>query len=359
MSLKLEDIKINKEYAKLVPPLSKEEYDQLKSSIRTNGLYLPIIINEKNIILDGHHRYKICKELDVEAKFKVKKFESKTDEIIFVGESNLFRRHLTVFARTELVLKLKEHYEKRSKERQIKGGQKKVPQNSAEAGDTRDFLAEKAHTSHNTVDKVELILDKAPEELKEKVRTGQTSINYAYKTIHRQEKKKNAQPIPTGQFNVILADPPWKYDINTRGSPDDHYDVMENEDISNLNIPSADNCVLFMWGTAPKLPEALQVIEDWGFTYKTNMVWVKDKIGTGYYFRGKHELLFVAVKGNPLIPEEADRPESVLIAPRTAHSKKPEEIYAIIERMYPDAKYLELFARNTRSNWKSWGNEID
>jgi N6-adenosine-specific RNA methylase IME4/ParB-like chromosome segregation protein Spo0J len=357
MSLKLEDIKIDKEYAKLVPPLSNEEYAQLKSSIRTNGLYLPIVINENNTILDGHHRYKICKELEIQANFKIKKFESKTDEIIFVGESNLFRRQLTVFARIELVLKLKPHYQKQSKERMLIGKKLDPVQKSAQ-GKTRDLLAKKADTSHDTIDKVELILEKAPEDLKEKVRIGQTSINYAYKTVNRQEKKKNAQPIPTGQFNVILADPPWKYDINTRGSPDDHYDVMEDEDISKLNIPSADNCVLFMWGTAPKLPEALQVIEDWGFTYKTNMVWVKDKIGTGYYFRGKHELLFVAVKGNPLIPEEADRPESVLIAPRTKHSKKPEEIYGVIERMYPDAKYLELFARNTRSNWKSWGNEI-
>jgi len=87
-------------------------------------------------------------------------------------------------------------------------------------------------------------------------------------------------------------------------------------------------------------------------------VWIKDKIGTGYYFRGKHELILVAVKGNPLIPEESDRPESVLIAPRTTHSKKPDKIYSIIERMYPNSKYLELFARNTRKGWKSWGNEI-
>lgn len=80
----------------------------------------------------------------------------------------------------------------------------------------------------------------APEELKEKVRSGQTSINYAYKTINRQEKKANAQPIPRGEFDVILADPPWTYDINTRGSPDDHYDTMSDNEIYNMKIPSLD-----------------------------------------------------------------------------------------------------------------------
>ena len=359
MSLTFDDIKISKVYSKLVPSLLKEEYNQLKSSIRINGLYLPIIINEENTILDGHHRFKICKELDISPKYNVKKFDNVLLEKKFVILVNLDRRQLNDFQKTELGIPLLEiNQELAEKNLHLAKGQGvKVSSNEERLNSTKE-TAKDIGVSKSTFERAKKVIEQAPEELKEKVRSGDTSINYAYKTINRQEKKKNAQPIPQGQFNVILADPPWKYDINTRGSPDDHYDVMDDQDISKLIIPSAMNCVLFMWGTAPKLPEALQVIEDWGFTYKTNMVWIKDKIGTGYYFRGKHELLFVAVKGNPLIPEEADRPESVLVAPRTAHSKKPQEIYSIIERMYPNSKYLELFARNTRSNWKSWGNEI-
>lgn len=356
MSLKLDDIDIKKEYANLVPSLSKDEYSQLKSSIRTNGLYLPIIINDENTVLDGHNRFKICKELEIQPKFKVKKFENILLERKFVIVCNLHRRQLNDFQKSELGIPLLKIETELAKQRV---NQHSLPSNEGKhKGEATELTSKQIGVSRGTFERAKKIIESAPEELKEKVRTGQTSINYAYKTINRQEKKKNAQPIPQGQFDVILADPPWKYDINTRGSPDDHYDVMDDDAISDLKIPTSKNCVLFMWGTAPKLPEALQVIEDWGFTYKTNMVWIKDKIGTGYYFRGKHELLFVAVKGNPLIPEEKDRPESVLIAPRTAHSKKPEEIYGIIERMYPDAKYLELFARNTRKNWKSWGNEI-
>jgi len=198
----------------------------------------------------------------------------------------------------------------------------------------------------------------ASEDLKENVRSGNTSINYAYKTVSRQEKKKNAKPLPPGEFSVILADPPWEYNINTRGSPDDHYDVMSLESICQMPIPSARDSILFLWATAPKIKEALAVLESWGFQYKTHMVWIKDKIGTGYYFRGQHELLFVGRKGQISIPEEKDRPSSVLYAERTKHSKKPELVYDIIEKMYPNQKYLEVFARNTRDSWESWGNEL-
>ena len=350
---------INKEYDKLVPVLSKIDYSNLYQSIKENGLWIPILVNEDNEILDGHNRFDICQELKVPIKHAVRTFENKLLEKKFVIECNLHRRHLNDFQKAELGIPLLEINQQLAKENQrlSQGQGVKVSSNEERLNSTKQ-TAQDIGVSKATFERAKKIIEKAPEELKDRVREGKTSINYAYKTINRQDKKANKEPIPTGEFDIILADPPWTYDINTRGSPDDHYDVMSDNDIYNMNIPSSKDCVLFMWGTAPKLPEALKVIESWGFTYKTNMVWIKDKIGTGYYFRGKHELLFVAVKGNPLIPEESDRPESVLVAPRTTHSKKPHEVYDIIERMYPNAKYLELFARNTKENWKSWGNEI-
>ena len=125
-----------------------------------------------------------------------------------------------------------------------------------------------------------------------------------------------------------------------------------------MQVPVAENSILFLWATNPKLQEALEVLEAWGFEYKTNMVWVKDKIGVGYYFRGQHELLLVGIKGSMGVPEEQNRPASVLNSDRTKHSEKPQEVYTLIEKMYPNRKYLELFARNKREGWESWGNEI-
>jgi N6-adenosine-specific RNA methylase IME4 len=143
------------------------------------------------------------------------------------------------------------------------------------------------------------------------------------------------------------------------GSPDDHYGVMEDYEIGAMQIPVADNAILFLWATAPKLPEALHVMKDWGFEYKTNAVWIKDKIGTGYYFRGQHELLLVGKKGENIpVPEEKTRHSSVIQSPRLEHSEKPTLVYGLIERMYPNRSYLELFARGfKRKGWTQWGNE--
>ena len=97
-------ITINPEYSSLVYPLSKSEYESLKRSIKEKGLHLPIIVNQENVILDGHHRYKICKELNIEPRFEVKRFDDPLDEKEFVIEINLKRRHLNSFQIAELAV---------------------------------------------------------------------------------------------------------------------------------------------------------------------------------------------------------------------------------------------------------------
>jgi N6-adenosine-specific RNA methylase IME4 len=136
---------------------------------------------------------------------------------------------------------------------------------------------------------------------------------------------------------------------------------MTNEEIMQLPIPATDNAVLFLWVPYPKTMEIEPILDSWGFKYKSEFIWVKDKIGTGYYVRGKHEKLYICVKGEGLgVPAEEDRPPSVLFADRTEHSKKPEVFYEIIEKMYPNRTYIELFARGkARDGWKTWGLEAD
>jgi N6-adenosine-specific RNA methylase IME4 len=135
---------------------------------------------------------------------------------------------------------------------------------------------------------------------------------------------------------------------------------MPTEKICKLRIPSADDAVLFLWATNPTLPDALKVMGCWGFTYRTNLAWVKDKIGTGFYFRAQHELLLLGIKGKMPAPLEENRPPSVLFSPVREHSRKPDEVYALIEKMYPNRKYLELFARSEekRKDWTYWGLEV-
>jgi len=170
------------------------------------------------------------------------------------------------------------------------------------------------------------------------------------------------KPLSTPRkYNVIYADPPWRYDysVSTSREIENQYPTMNIEDICNLpvgEIASPDS-ILFMWGTSPKLAEAMRVIEAWGFTYKTCAVWVKDKIGMGYYFRQQHELLLVATKGNIPAPAPDARVSSVIDGDRTEHSKKPFIVYEIIENMYGDLPKIELFCRNPQPGWDVWGNQ--
>lgn len=175
-------------------------------------------------------------------------------------------------------------------------------------------------------------------------------------------KTAESNPLPKGKYNLIYADPPWQYDFSSTDNRkiENHYPTMEVDAICELEVNKLahDDCVLFLWATSPKLREALQVIEEWGFEYKTCMVWNKDKIGMGYYARQKHELLLIATCGHPALPPESTRPESVVDAPRGRHSAKPEVFYELIEKMYPCSKRIELFARGERKGWHVWGNEV-
>lgn len=192
--------------------------------------------------------------------------------------------------------------------------------------------------------------------------------------IHRWRVSQLA--LPKGTFTVIYADPPWEYEFSQSGSRsiEAHYDPMAVGEICQAPHPADENAILFLWATSPKIREALQVIDEWGFTYRTSMVWVKDKWGMGYYIRGQHELLLIARKGELPPPDEASRVSSVLnlavakeenldkwplLLPRGEHSAKPLCVYEIIERMYPNQCYIELFAREKRLGWESWGLEIE
>jgi N6-adenosine-specific RNA methylase IME4 len=176
------------------------------------------------------------------------------------------------------------------------------------------------------------------------------------------DNKVKTIKMPKGKFDIVYADPPWRYEFSI-GFRDieNHYPTMELQEIKDLNIPSIcnDNAVLYLWATAPKLREALEVMKSWGFEYKTHMMWDKEIIGLGWWFRGQHELLLVGVKGKFSPPKYADRISSVFRQRRGKHSEKPFAIYRLIEKWFPNKKCIELFARNPRTRWTSWGYDID
>ncbi|GHU54862.1 hypothetical protein AGMMS49975_15840 [Clostridia bacterium] len=171
------------------------------------------------------------------------------------------------------------------------------------------------------------------------------------------------QPQPlSGKFDVIYADPPWKYDFSEteKWAVENHYPTMSLEEIKNIPIPAQDNAVLLLWTTAPKLQDAFSVISAWGFTYKTCAVWNKVRPGMGYWFLGQHELLLVATRGQFKPPVAEARVASVYTESRTQHSKKPDYYYDLIEKMFPEGRYLEMFARQKyNERWSVWGNQVE
>jgi N6-adenosine-specific RNA methylase IME4 len=165
-------------------------------------------------------------------------------------------------------------------------------------------------------------------------------------------------PLPKDRkYPIILADPPWTYDHPPpmRGEYGFRYPTMSLEEISGLPVAdlATPDAALFLWAPPAMLPKALTVIQSWGFEYRTNAVWIKDRHGWGYYFRTQHEHLLFAARGN-LVPVPKNLSPSVITAPRREHSRKPDEVYSLIERMYPELPKIELFARSTRKGWRVW-----
>jgi N6-adenosine-specific RNA methylase IME4 len=174
--------------------------------------------------------------------------------------------------------------------------------------------------------------------------------------------------IPTGQrYQVIVADPPWEYrNKKTGGSMKSgsvaKYPTMPLGEICGLNVPeiSEKNAVLFLWGTTPLADYPFVVMKSWGFKYKTKIYWRKVmSLGMGYWFRGQVEECLVGIKGK--VPAFRCQRPNIIQSKVRKHSQKPEEFFQLIEpelsRCGLDSK-IELFAREPRAGWNSWGNEI-
>ena len=164
------------------------------------------------------------------------------------------------------------------------------------------------------------------------------------------------------RFPILLCDPPWRYDHceTENRAIENQYPTMTLEEICALEVAGSttDDAVLYLWSTSPKLYESMKVLDAWGFSYRTCLVWDKEKIGMGYWARQQHELLLVATRGNPPTPAPEDRPASVIRSSRPAkHSEKPVEAYEIIEKMWPTLPKLEMFCRSHRQGWTAWGNQ--
>jgi len=172
------------------------------------------------------------------------------------------------------------------------------------------------------------------------------------------------------KYNVIYADPPWKYKTWTEGggTAEKHYPTMKLDDIIKMKDTiekiSDNNCILFLWVTFPCLLEGLKVMKEWGFTYKTcGFNWVKRNkksntffFGMGYWTRANSELCLIGTKGT--IKRKSNKVFQIVDTPIEEHSKKPDIVRDRIVELVGDIPRIELFARQTADGWDCWGNEL-
>lgn len=174
----------------------------------------------------------------------------------------------------------------------------------------------------------------------------------------------------TGAYATVLADPPWRFQNRTGKMAPEHqrllrYPTMTLEEVCALPVQPllAPNAHLYLWVPNALLAEGLEVMRCWGFTYKSNLVWYKvrkdggpDGRGVGFYFRNVTELILFGVRGHLRTLQPGRTQTNVLISQKREHSRKPDQIYRLIESCSP-GPYLELFARFRRPGWDQWGNE--
>ena len=175
------------------------------------------------------------------------------------------------------------------------------------------------------------------------------------------------------RFHTILADPPWQFQNRTGKMAPEHkrlsrYPTMTLQEIKDLPVEAIvrDTAHLYLWVPNALLADGLQVMEHWGFQYKTNLIWYKirkdggpDRRGVGFYFRNVTEMLLFGVRGkNARTLQPGRSQENIISTQKREHSRKPDEQYDLIQSCSP-GPYLELFARGPRKGWVVWGNQAE
>lgn len=366
----------------VMPALAESDFEALKADIAERGVLIPVEYDDEGNILDGHHRVRACEELGISdwPRF-VRKGLTEDEKRLHARQLNIARRHLSREQKRELIAgQLKDTPERSNRQvaaslgvdhktvqavRSEAEGIGEIPQCDRETKDGRTYPA--ARKPIRTA-----YVDPTPEGQKEA--ESVVKANRAAKAVERREERlekieeisKGNRDLDTSRkYPVIYADPPWRYEMPAMGgtnrSIENHYPTMTLEEICAMPVSelAADDAMLYMWATAPKLPECLEVVKAWGFEYRTHMVWDKQKIGMGYHARNQHEILLICKRGEIPPPQAGTQPSSIYSEPRGRHSAKPQFFYEMIEAAYPGLAKIELFCRSPRDGWSVWGNQSE
>jgi N6-adenosine-specific RNA methylase IME4 len=361
--------------ANLFPLMEGPEFEAFVEDIRLHGVREPIVCYE-DAILDGRNRYRAACEVGIECPRVQYQGE---DPLGYVMSANLHRRHLDESQRAMIAAKLATTKH---------GGNRRTKKPIGPL--IRATAASSLNVGQRSVTRAQHVLAHGTPELVRAVERGAVAVSVAAKVadlpassqhqalaqperaghlvkkLRRTDREialgKEQRAMPTKTYGVIYADPPWRFEPYDRESgmdraADNHYPTMSLDDIKALKVPAADDAVLFLWATVPMLPQALELMAGWGFTYRSNFVWVKDRLITGYWTRNQHEHLLIGTRGDIPAPAPGEQYSSMQTAKLGEHSAKPATFGEMIKEMFPTLPRLEMFARGPRLGWDVWGNE--
>ena len=359
-------IRMDDEFAELLPPLREGELRGLEADIRANGCLMPLIV-WNGILVDGYQRYSICRQHGVPFEVRQMRFASRDEALLWAWNQQKNRRNISPYVRVERALRFKPYVEARAKAKQRASGGA-VIQNSGEPPLRTDKeLARIANVSHDTIARVEYIRNRADEQVKRKLRDGETTIHREYTRLRRLQQQEENEALkarnpaaPGGEYDVVVLDPPWpmrKIERDCRPNQADFdYPTMSEDELAALDIPGAPRCHLFVWTTQRFLPMAMRLLPAWGFKYVCSFVWHKpggfQPVGLPQY---NCEFALYARKGSPRFVDTRAF-STCFQAPRGRHSEKPQEFYELVRRV-TEGRRIDMFSRRRISGFDAWGNE--
>jgi N6-adenosine-specific RNA methylase IME4 len=351
------------------------DIESLAASIEDVGLLHPIVILKDGRLVAGARRiaaFKLLKRTRIPATI-VDLAEIVRGE----AEENFERQNFTPSEAVSIQDAIEPLIRKEAKARQVegaklkKGGAKLAP---AKNGKARDIVAKYTGKGRTSLAKAKELVkaheaDPGDERIAKLVadmdRTGSVNAPHRRLKVLRQGDAIRAEPPPlpmNGPYRVNTVDAPWPYETRME-DPTYHrgvcpYPTMSIPQICALDIPSIahQDCILWLWTTNFYMRHAYTVLDAWGFAEKTILTWVKDKMGLGDWLRGQTEHCIMAVRGSPPMPYITNE-STVLYGKARAHSQKPEEFYAFVEKLCPAPRYCGLFERQQRDDWDMHGDE--
>ena len=378
------ELKINPTFRDLIPPLSAYELEALEAELRHWARAYAPIITWNGTIVDGHHRYEICKKYNLLFKVEETQFEDEDSAMLWIIDNQSARRNLTTASKIRLAMKKLDILKGRAKKRMLAGKKLDPSVDLREgSGKVSEEIAKEAGVSPSSVERFMYIEKHADKKLvddlcegefitDDKGKTRRLSIDGVYnETKLKEERAKVVEKLESldvkevkateGVYDVISIDPPWGVDdVWARSAHAGYkplqYPTMSVEEIKEMKVPCTEDCHVFLWTTQKFLPKAFEVIDAWGLDYVCTFIWAKNggpkALGLPVY---NAEFFIYARKGRPQFVDTKNF-FTVLNAKRGGHSEKPEEFYDMLRRVTAGRR-LDMFNRREIEGFEGWGNE--